>query len=415
MSLSTFRIERTGELFRYDNKVNTILSGTQPIGKESGILAEDPKYHKSDSPQTMKIILGHACNYSCSYCMQKDIGDPSERPKNIMTKDLIKRIKSHLDVTQLKRIELWGGETFLYWKDIIEIITALDREDLNWVMITNGTPLQMKHVDFFSKLKGNVIIAISHDGPGHTSLRGEEFLHKKVEVIRGLQDINVQLSFNTVVSKTNFDLFAIDKYFQDYIHQHNLRPVQLMFELGRTYETGACATESHVIDGELIGEYRQILKRYLKQHIQEFKQSKRWKEGMLLPSNLFHNGIGVLTFAKSLNKQTPIYRYSNCGTDDPTLITIDINGSLRTCQNTNEDYIYGHIGNMAEARMKNVDYSKDDFCKDCSVIRLCNQSCPIKLPYETFLVNHRIENAHYSEIQLAAFELLFDSEIVRIS
>lgn len=416
MSLSSFKIEKTGEIFQYDNQRNTILTAEgKPIGKESGLKPHPPMYHKSDSPSTIKVILGHACNYNCSYCLQKDIGDPTERPKNIMTKELIKKMQKHLDLSKTNRIELWGGETFLYWPDIVEIITALDREGLSWYLPTNGTTLRDKHSEFFAKMKGKVNIGISHDGPGHESLRGPEFLHRKVGVLRAFQDAKIDFSFNAVISTTNFDLFQINEYFHSFLYINQLKPVPIVYELGRTYETGACATESHVITKEQIPKYRAILKAYLKRHLEEFKaKQKQWNSDPLLPTSLFHFGNGVIPYAKSMAEQSPIHHYSNCGTDHPGLITLDINGALRVCQNTSDEYIYGNLGNIKEAKMTKVDYSKNDFCSDCSVLRLCNRSCPIELPFETFLINHQIENAHYTEIQLAAFALLFESEVSKV-
>lgn len=416
MSLSSFKIEKSGEVFQYDNQLNTILNGAgQPTGKATSLQWHAPNFHKVDHPSTIKVILGHACNYSCSYCLQKDIGDPTERPKNIMTKELIKKMRQHLDLSKTNRIELWGGETFLYWPDIVEIINALDRPGLSWYLPTNGTTLREKHAEFFATMKGKVNIGISHDGPGHESLRGPEFLHRKVEILRALQAAGVEFSFNAVISTTNFDLFAIEGYFKSYLLENGLKPVPVVYEIGRTYETGACATESHVITKEQIPQYRKILKAYLKQHSDEFKAWRlEWKPDMLLPTSLFHFGNGVIPYAKSLAEQSPIHHYSNCGADHPGLITLDMNGSLRVCQNTNEEYIYGNLANIKDATMKKVDYSKDDFCSGCSVLRLCNRSCPIELPFETFLVNHEIENAHYSEIQLAAFEILFESPVSKV-
>lgn len=416
MSLTQFKIEKTGELFNYDNAINSILNASGvPLGLESELIAAPPKFYKTEQPKTIKVILGHACNYSCSYCMQKDIGDPTERPKNIMTKELIKKMKAHLDLSHVERIELWGGETFLYWNDIVEIITALDRDGLTWYLPTNGTILKIKHPHFFAQMKGKVQIGISHDGPGHESLRGPEFLDRKVDVFRSLSAVGVDFSFNAVISSTNYDLFKINDYFRNFLDRNGLNFVPVVYELGRTYETGACATDNHVIGGKDIPIYREILLKYLRRHLEEFKSNKQWDPSMLLPTSLFHFGNGVLPYARSLRTQSPIHHYSNCGTDFPGLITLDMNGALRTCQNTNEEYIYGHVANIAEAKMQKVDYSKDDFCKDCNVLRLCNRSCPIKLPFETFLINHAIENVHYGVIQQVAFELLFDSPVTKVS
>lgn len=415
MSISNFRIDKTGEVFGYDNTLNSILDANGvPVGKDKGLVAQDPSFDKSSSPTTIKVVLGHACNYSCSYCLQKDLGDPSERAKNIMTKELIRKMKHHLDLSGVKRIELWGGETLLYWKDIVEIISSLDAEGLSWYIPTNGTILKPKHAEFFSQMKGKMAIGISHDGPGHKTLRGPEFLHRKIEELTALQEAGVAYAFNSVISASNYDLFEIDGYFQEFLSKASLKAVGVGYELARTYEANACATHNYVISGEHIDAYRRILKSYLHQSLVYWKDSTTASGPKPSTNSLFHYGNCVLSYARSLHQQTPIRFHSNCGADDAGLITLDINGGLRLCQNTNEDYVYGSIASVDQARLQKVDFKKDDFCKDCSVLRLCNRSCPIELPKETFLVNHRIENAHYSELQLSAFELLFNSPITKL-
>lgn len=409
MSLTKFLIKRTEEHFFYDNQINGLFDNNmKPLGVTADYLPAEPSFHKSNSPDTIKIVLGHGCNYSCSYCVQKDIGNPDERSKNIFTQTLIKNIKEQLDTSKLRRIELWGGETLLYWKDIVAIMSALDHENITWYIPTNGTPLQHKHPEFFSSLRGTVTLGISHDGPGHEALRGKEFLNKKVDVFADMQERGIAFSFNGVISATNYDLFAFNDYFQQFLLKYNLKETGLVYEVGRSYDsTQSKNSNNHVITGEDIQKYSIILNRYLKQHLDDFKS----KRSSMLKNSLFHFGSGVLPYARTLKYQQPRIYHSNCGTDQPGLITFDINGSIRTCQNAGHDFLSGNIVNLSEARLVNVSYGKNGFCKDCHVLSLCNSSCPIELPIEVFYLNHAIEYAHYSAIQLSAFELLFNSEI----
>lgn len=412
MSITKFLIERTGQHFYYDNQTNGMFDADmKPLSIPTTELPGAPSFHKSNAPDTIKIVLGHACNYSCSYCVQKDIGNPDERSKNIFTRTLIKNIKEQLDLSQLKRIELWGGETLLYWKDIVDIMTHLDNENITWYIPTNGTPLQHKHPEFFSNLKGKVTVGISHDGPGHEKLRGPEFLHKKVDVLADMQERGIAFSFNGVISATNYDLYAFNDYFQEFLSTNGLQETGLVYEVGRSYDsTQSKNSNDHVITGEHLQIYSGILKRYLKQHLEDFKT----KKSTLLKNSLFHFGSGVIPYARTLKHQHARIYHSNCGTDQPGLITFDINGSVRTCQNAGQEFSSGHITNLSEARLVNVEYGKKGFCKDCHVLSLCNSSCPIELPFDVFLMNHAIEYTHYSAIQMSAFELLFNSEISKV-
>jgi len=422
MSLTKFKIERTGQHFYYDNQSSVLLDDKK---NRLALPAVDPSAKdeleeyfgqttKVDTPHTIKITLGHGCNYSCDYCLQKDIGNPNERPANGMTPMLIQHIRRALKLHDVERIELWGGETLLYWKDIKSLMTEFDREDITWYIPTNGTPLHMKHIDFFMALKGRVAIGISHDGPGHERLRGKEFIHKKVDIFRRIQDEcypKIQFSFNCVISKTNYDLFAINDYFKKYISETGLKPINLTFELGRVYDSEMANNSTHhVISGEDIPKYTKILREYLRQHLVQMKETGLNKKGELLANSLFHYH-GVIPFARSLrNEKVPLIR-SNCGADDSRLISLDLHGNVHACQNTDDSFIGGSLLNLDGVVISRISVDREDFCGDCPVLRLCKSSCPLELGSAVFHTNHAIEFAHYSEIQLMAFQLLFESEI----
>jgi uncharacterized protein len=413
MSYSQFRVLNSGEDFYYENHnhalYNSDFSAVNLQFDPARISLPTSSLKKSNTPTTIKIVLGHACNYSCGYCVQKDIGNSEERSKNVNTLRFINQLKENVKVAALQRIELWGGETLLYWPDIVEIMGALDREGLTWYIPTNGTTLTNKHVEYFASLKGKVTIGISHDGPGHVFLRGPEFLHRKVEVLKNLQQAKISFSFNPVISLHNYDLFAVDEFFSSFLKKNGLDPVNLVFELGRVYDkTLSKNSFQHVIHGDHVEKYGRILKKYLKRHKDELNQTSGEK---LLRSNLFHFGNGALPYAVTLKQQRPISFRSNCGVDLDDLISFDINGNVRTCQNAGNDHIQGTIDKLPNIDLKGVNLTKNGFCDNCSVLRLCKSSCPIEISSDVFHINHLVEKAHYGQIQLIAFEMLFRSEV----
>ena len=425
MSYTKFIIEKSGVHFYYNNQNNGLIDANGNYLSTPWVQPDDWDDLKDrfgsttvvNNPETIKITLGHGCNYSCGYCMQKDIGNPDERPVNGLTPMLIKSIKRHLDLRETTRIELWGGETLLYWKDMMPIMEEFDREGLTWYVPTNGTPLMHKHVDFFMKLKGKVAMGISHDGPAHESTRGPEFLHKKVEVLKRIQDEcypQIQFSFNPVISRTNYDLFKINDFFASYFDANDLKPVTMSYELGRVYdETMAKNSTHHVINKEHIPAYKDILTRYLDAHIAQFKEIGASKRGKLIANSLFHTGLGVLPYIRTLQQQkVPLLR-SNCGVDDKRLISMDMMGNVRTCQNTDEKFIGGNLMNLKGIKIQKVDLNRDQHCGSCHVRRLCKSSCPLDLGTATHWTNCAIEKTHYSAIQNAAFKILFDSDITR--
>jgi uncharacterized protein len=423
MSQTKFEIVRTGETFFYDNSNNGLyMADGTPLSKP---FVAPPEWdqlkdrfgatHRSKAPETIKISLGQGCNYSCGYCLQKDIGNPDERPANGLTPMLIKNIRRHLDLNELARFELWGGETLLYWRDMMPIMEEFDREGITWYIPTNGTPLMHKHIDFFMHLKGNVAMGISHDGPGHERLRGKEFLHKKVEIFQRIEaecGRKVQYSFNPVISRTNYDLFKINDFFVEYLDKNGLAHRQLSYELGRVYDKEMAENSTHhVIGGEDISKYRDIVTRYLDAHIDQYRELGETKDGRLLANSLFHTGMGVLEYARTLHSQKVPLLKTNCGVDDSKILTMDLMGNARTCQNVDESYNSGNLMYIKGIKIQRVNLNRDYHCGTCEVRRLCKSSCPLDLGQAVHYTNCAIEKTHYRAIQLAAFKLLFNSDV----
>lgn len=419
MSLFHFRVGDSDQTLSYDNVSNSLYdqNGHPLSNQELPPIKDFNRYGvltKTKNPVLLKIVLGHGCNYSCGYCMQKDIGNPNERKTNSLTPMLIKSIRRHLNIDELERIELWGGETLLYWNDIKELMLEFDNVNLTWYIPTNGTLLANKHVDFFKTLKGTVVIGISHDGPGHDTTRGPEFLHRKVDVLRRIQAEcypRVQFSFNTVISRTNYDLFAINDFFYNFLTKHNLQLVTLVYELGRVYDSTLSQNSTHhVISGDDLPKYHQILTNYLSSHIEQIRTHP--DNPTLLHTTLVHSGLGIIPLALSLKYPTPVLIKTSCGSDDSRTITMDMLGNIRACQNVDESYNSGNLMNIKGIRIKKMDVGRESHCISCGNYRVCKSSCPLDLGSEVFRINCALEKIHYKAIRTASLELLFGEKII---
>ena len=369
---------------------------------------------KSDKPETLRVSLGQACNYSCSYCSQRDLGDPTERPPRLASATFVDTLHRNLDLDGISRIELWGGETLLYWNDIVNIMDNLDRPGLTWYMPTNGTTLMMKHVDYLSSLKGNVALSISHDGLGHATLRGKEFLHRKVQVLKAIQDTGgkIQYSFNPVISARNHDLLAQNAFFRSFFAEHNLEQVSMNFELCRAY--GDEGSADNVIQGSEIALYRHNLRDFLDAHLEQFKLHGSRRDQPLLMTNLFHSGFGSVPIARSFGRQKSLFVMTNCGVDDSRLISLDLEGNVRVCQNTDVRYTMGNLNDVGSIEMKGVKFRANAECSTCQVVQLCKGSCPIDTGDRNFNLNHEVEYVHYTEILMAALRLVFNQDVIQI-
>ena len=426
MSLAKFYIPATGQHFYYNNERNSLINdhGTnlsEPPEMEESWYDQQRSNNgvvtKTNQPFGLRILLGHACNYSCSYCMQKDIGNPEERPENFWTPEFIESVEKYLDTTELKRIELWGGEPFLYWNDMQKLMRHFDREGLFWYISTNGSALRQKHVDFFKSLKSNVGMGISHDGPAQETLRGEDVLEKEqvVNAIKQLDELypKFQFSFNPVVSQTNWDLFGINEYFRRFTEREGIQNAKISFTLGRIYdETDSKNSADHVIHGETLTYFKQNVKLYLDACIAQLKNKGRGKNLPLMQSNIFDGDTGALKFAQSVKHEIPITITTNCGADASDVLSVDLRGNVRLCPHTHEKFNSGHISNIKGIRIVSLALDrKKTHCADCQVRRLCKSSCPIDFPTEVFLKNCRVEKIWYGAIQKAAFKLLFNHDV----
>lgn len=452
-----------GIQFYYDNVNNQLLEvdgipftpGMLPTADELEFAKNNySTTAKSNQPTAIRLLLGHACNYSCTYCLQKDIGNPSERPKNIMINDLFKNVRNNLDLSNLQRVELWGGEPFLYWKDMIELMKFFDSENMSFGITTNGSALRSKHAEFFSTLKAHVSVTISHDAKMQSALRGHDPLDT-LSVVETLQQfnhlLNVNYGFLCSLTNTNFNLFEINDFFRDKILSNNLKCNSLSFSLGRTYQTETkfepseslgcniitkdtsgkqlpkSESKTHVIHGENLELFRELLAEYLEQHYLQFVDSyvdgyptiytKSAKETPLLNCDIFESALpySVTEYMSKTLNGGPILEKTNCGADMADIISMDIDGNVRTCPHSGKEHVFGHLKSIKSIEIKSLKLDKGSHCGSCVVNKLCRSSCPLDLPDETFMTNCRVEKVWYSEIQKSAFRFLLNDHVKMIS
>lgn len=447
----------SGIKFRYDNHSNSLfeLDGT-PLrfnnsedytNYESFAKQTYATRKKSNKPTALRILMGHACNYSCTYCMQKDIGNPDEIPRRKSLDTFFENVSANLDISELQRVELWGGEPFLYWPDMVDIIKFFDKEGITFAIATNGSCLSQKHADHFANIKGTIAMSISHDGPRQLQLRGEEILDRP-RVVNTLKEFdkldNVHYGFQCSITNTNFDLFAINDFFRNHIIKNDLRTWTLSFSLGRTYQEGnagsdylSCSviedvpgkksdSDIHVIHGENLPKFKAVLSDFLEAHYQQFTKYGFTDTGYpaiydipnrdlpLMFTDIYEGDIAysVIQYSRKTIIGEPILESTNCGADMADILSLDLNGSVRTCPHAGENHIHGNITNLKGIRIISLDMNrKESHCAPCINKKLCRSSCPISLPDETFLLNCGVEKVWYGEIQKAAFRFIFNDKI----
>ena len=434
MTIHKFTIKETDTVFYYDNTFDGLLDkDMKPLSKErlepdhyvdwvhARNADKDKVIRKVNNPVMIKILLGHRCNMACGYCLQDELS--SKHDGDVRTKEKAKaltlkeKISSYLDLSRLERMELWGGEAFLYWHEVSALMTEFDRPGLNWYIPTNGSLIDERHVEFFKTLQGNVCIGISHDGPAHTVTRGIDPLPKMVETIRAMQDAHpkIQFSFNPVISNQNYDLFALNDFFKNYLRSNNLKNVPLMFEIIQVYNLQEIrgTSRSYALMGEDLKKYKQILKDYLKAHEIQATTLPRDQiaHGEYLITNLYELYPGAMTFAREMDRFSVMHTGAKCQADQEAQLSIDMDGNVRTCQNVGKEFSFGNISDIEKVGVTNLDTNQGPHCSSCRVRFLCKSQCPIKQHEEVFDTNCKINKVHYSGIQDAAFSYLFRKDV----
>lgn len=423
MTYSKFRLKDSKKEFYYNmdegalyNSKNECLS--QPAKFDDSFYEKAKSFYgtrkKAHTPVGLRILFGHACNYSCGYCLQKDIGNPNERPENKNLQPFIDSLEKNLDLQYLEKVEFWGGEPFLYWKDIMPVMKYLDKKGRIFYIATNGSPLRQKHIDFFNSLEATITVGISHDGPGQEEMRGEDIFGKAsvVDAIKQMDKLypKVMYCFNTVVTKANYDVFKINSYFKDIVKRLDLKNYKLGLSLGKIYDASNSVNSSEYVIGKAdYAKFEEILTDYTNQYIKQFKAGGDKHEMPLMQSNYAEE---ITTYALALKNKTPITNTTNCGADHALILSIDIMGNIRLCPHASENYIAGKIDNLKGIRIVQLDLKrKTNHCGDCNVRPLCKSSCPIQFPDEVFLQNCAIEKIWYGVQQKASFKMIFGEEV----
>lgn len=378
---------------------NTLWSGgkqiTYPDKTDTSFVGFSNR--KTGKPTILKIILGQKCNYSCSYCLQDPLSEQQTIGYDLSVFDL-------LDLSSLKKIELWGGEPFIYWSYIKKVVDRLASPGLDWMIVNNGSLLNEDHIKFFHSFPDNNFrLPISHDGPNQISLRGEDPIHRLVPIFKMVENTNITMSFSTVMTNQNWDLMKINNYFKYYFIGNDLKPQGFSVTLGTAYDENV----KFVIQGVNIQKHYESMIEFLTLAFEEWKT----RDGKVLANNLFverntpKSVLGYLDYIKSPYKDS----YSKCGMDIEEVMTIDLLGNIKLCQNTGDDYILGQLNNIDNATLEGTNHDFHiDRCSKCEVQALCQSNCPLITDKTLFDMNCKINKAHYKAIQEISLKILFN-------
>ena len=314
---------------------------------------------KSRAPKVLKIQLGLSCNYSCSYCSQAhQIGDAT-----LSKLTDVDAFLANLDCWlegEPERIELWGGEPFVYWAKLKRLIPALAERfpAARFLIITNGSLLDREKLDLITEY--DIDIGLSHDGPGQRQ-RGPDPLENPeqrrwIEAL--LAERKGHVSINTVLTAQNHDLEAIKAWFQERLGLDV--PISLEGVVN-VYDAATLLGAGRLEKSDLHS-LRRSLFESLANDPGSFGLDKRLRD-----------------FLTSLRTRRPIEALGQkCGMDREDTIAVDLRGNVMTCQNTGAkgEHKIGHVDDFdAIALNTATHFAFREECMSCPVVQLCKGSC----------------------------------------
>jgi uncharacterized protein len=360
-------------------------------------VAKDKPLGKSRAPRILKIQLGLSCNYACSYCSQAfQIADATVSKLADVEHFLIQLDGWIADAPE--KIELWGGEPFLYWAKIKQLIPALAERfpKAAFSIITNGSLLDREKLDFIAA--HDIAITISHDGPGQ-QLRGPDPLddpEKRRWIEALLAERPDWTGFNAVLTREYHDLRALKAWFAERVGPDIFVGLEGVVNV---YDAATANGTGRFEPAEL--------------------NSLTWSifEALVEDPNAFSLGERINEFYAPIQRRRPIEALGQkCGMDSPNAIAVDLRGNVMTCQNTgaNGAHKIGHVADFdAIALDTATHFAFRPECMSCPVVQLCKGSCMF-LEGEFFKQSCANEFAFNMGILMAAVWHLTGMVVVRV-
>jgi uncharacterized protein len=322
-------------------------------------VAKDKPLGKSRAPRILKIQLGLSCNYACSYCSQAFQITDATVSKLADVEHFLIQIDGWIAQAP-EKIELWGGEPFLYWAKIKRLIPALAERfpSARFSIITNGSLLDREKLDFIAAY--DIAITISHDGPGQ-HLRGPDPLDdpdKRRWIEALLAERPGRTGFNAVLTRGSHDLKALKAWFAEKIGPDIVVGLEGVVNV---YDAATAIGTGRLEPAEL--------------------NSLTWSvfEALVEDPNAFGLGERINEFYASIQRQRPIDALGQkCGMDSPDAIAVDLRGNVMTCQNTGAKGVHkiGHVADFDGIALDTAThFAFREECMSCPIVQLCKGSC----------------------------------------
>lgn len=307
------------------------------------------------------IILGNACNFQCTYCLQHD-KRTEQVPITVNSRLIEFLIEKARTNTRKATITFFGGEPLLYKSAIREIVgaiePAMDKYRLN--IITNGLLIDGEWVEYCNE--HNFTVTISWDGYNVKETRGRDILAENWENISRLNRICILGTCSTKNYIKDF-LDACRPYDIAFRKLHERRPNIFMEALNNKCHN--CGEIAKYDLARVERESRELVDIFgSDDFLSPYYESAR----MTMKR--------VYTRLKSMS----VGEHTTCG-NGYNVVNVDVNGNLYFCHN--DSHVIAHISDTPELIAKKVKeadrFSKyiNGLCKDCEIRTVCRGFCPL--------------------------------------
>ena len=331
------------------------------------------------------------CNLACEYCVYSGnyINRRKHNKSNNITENCAKQaidfFCSHTTNSKDKYISLYGGEPFLrfkFVKEIVEYTKKID-SDINFTITSNGTLLNERIIEFLDN--NNISLTISLDGPKelHDSYRVYqngmgtfETVMSKIELIKEKFPTfySNKLKINSVVSPYNGEIKEISHFFNtpsfDFLKDSS------KYSLGLINPAENKFVKEHDYDNYIISFFYTMFKEFLASHITSNELSN-----INISKSLFIKQIKMLYFRSNRLLSEYDYYWPNgiCIPGTRSLF-VSSKGKFYPCEKLYdyEDMVIGDIesgfnfNRVSEIINEYCDITIKD-CRKCWAYRLCGE------------------------------------------
>lgn len=181
-----------------------------------------------------------ACNFKCRYCFahwdrdcKKDLFQNTELVSQLLT-ELAHLLSIFNGEFKHLRLNLVGGETFLYKKQIRYVIREAQIKGMKLSAVTNGSQLDDEFIQIISECFDTIGLSVDFMNDKTNLLIGREEKNRAMDIEKLIQQVkllkrlkpDLKVKINTVVNKLNYQEFLGD--FIDRINPDKWKVFQML-------------------------------------------------------------------------------------------------------------------------------------------------------------------------------------------